>query len=265
MTTAILIVAAGLLIAFGLSFVLHSLANDTAAVVEARIPQMLDVSKVLAGGIALVSTALALFASRSGGAGRVLANAEDRFLLGVALVVVSVALSIAAMTVVASAPTRGLVGVWLAMTMISLGTFVAGVFNVAAASRDASDVFEAPSVGATLKVRDVSFEVSLPLLTAADTLTVTDYAYPPGVEAIPIPQDGEGESRGVELYRGTTGPGADGLATVKGGVPVPEGDFEQVEVRAYRNGIDLGCLDYFGDAGRTGCVQLWIVPRVQDS
>jgi hypothetical protein len=242
-------------------------ASESAVESEgARHTQLLEVSKFLAGGLALAGSVLALVASRSGGVGRVLANAETRFLVGVALIVVSVVFALAGMTVVASAPSKRLVGSWLVLTVLAIVSFVGSIFTFTAAVEQAAGRFETPSVGATLSDGSVAFDVSLPLLDATDTLTVTVHAYPPGIESIPIPADGEGESRGAELYRGTTGPGADGAAVVQGAVPVPEGDYEQIEVRAYRNGRDGGCLDYDARSGeaRTGCVQVWLVPRPPD-
>lgn len=257
---AIGIIVVGLLFTAALSLFAHRGETRTVGE-EPRLPHMVDVSKSLTGGLALVSTVLAFMASRSGGIGRVLGNEPDKFFVAIALAVLSVVVALGSLTIVAASPKAGLTGTWLVAIVVSICLFVASVITLTDAARSASRHYETAAISATLTKDTVTFDISLPLLAADETLTVTVYAYPAGVESIPVSPGQSGESRGAILFQSTTGPSADGTATIKGSVPRPGDEYAQVEVRAYRNGEDRGCLfAKEGEGGRTGCVQLWLAP-----
>jgi hypothetical protein len=231
------------------------------ALLQPRIDRMAEVSKALAGGLTLVAAVFAFVTTRGGGGGRILSNSPDLVYIGVALAALSVVVALGAMTALATAPDRGLAGGWLALNVLSILLFVSALAFLLSAADDAAKKFERPSLSASLTNDVITFESSLPLMKADETLTVTVYAFPFGWEDVELEPDEPGGSRGSELYRSTSGPAADGTSTTKGSVKTPATGIELVEVRAFRNDDDSGCFDSPPEAIPTACVQLWIVPQ----
>jgi hypothetical protein len=231
---------------------------------DPRLGKLADISKALTGGLTLLAAVLAFVTAREGGLGRLLANETKLLYVGVALVVGSVLLGFASWFVVGLAPKKGLVAWWSTFAMFSLVAFFVSVGIIGHAANAAAEQFERPSVSAALDGKKLTFSASIPLLTASDTMTVTLTGYRAGAEDVPIPAGGTGESRGSPLYFSHTGPDASGRASVQGTVTLPEdAEFETVELRAYRNDTDYGCVTTRPVTGtrkppKTGCATVWL-------
>jgi hypothetical protein len=136
----------------------------------------------------------------------------------------------------------------------------AGAFMGILASANAARSYDRPSANATWEDNSLEFSGEISLLKASEFMTVTVYGYPPGWDTVEL-RGGQGEDRGSELFRSTTGPDAEGTAQLEGSITIDRNAYELIEVRVFRSGEDSQCLQAEAKAAPTACVQVWTSPR----
>lgn len=223
-------------------------------VTEDRSQHMAAVADALAKGLAIFTAVLGVLAARDGGVGRLVANAPFWVYLAVACAVLSIVLAFAARLTLAVGRPRGL-ALWLLMIGASLALFTVGVVGLVRASVVVGDLLERPTLSVEHEDDRITFTATIDLLRAKDFMRTTVYGYP--------------DRRPRELlFNSTTGPSADGQATVTGSTTVDLSRYTVVEVRAFRGSEDPGCERPRGDvlpAGTapTACASIWLEPRVE--
>lgn len=230
--------------------------NQAPAGPERRLETREKIAESLTKGLPLLAAVLAVVAASKGGLARVVVNEGSWLALAVIAVLAGLAAAVLAWWTVRTRPNFSSLMAIVAIFLTVTGALV-GIWASSLAARS----YDRPAVSAQWDGSVVEFEGEISLLKAQDFMTVTVHGYPPGASTIPIPPDRQGEDRGSELFRSTTGPGVDGTAHVKGSVPVANDSYEQVEVRVYRTGSDQGCFDSEPGKAPTACIQVWIHPQ----
>lgn len=190
-----------------------------------------EASKLLAVGVATLSSVAALVGARSGGIGRILANSPLLFACSVVCAAVSVVLAIVSITAVAHGSWY-----WLAGTCVLL--LVASAVLMVVAENESAKKYERPSLSVEVGTDSLKVSAEIPLLRADEAMTVVVAGFDTASAESPV-QSG---LIGVELFRSTTGPAADGTAKVSSAIPRPSSSFKTIEVRAYRGPNDPGCI-----------------------
>jgi hypothetical protein len=215
------------------------------------IEQQQKVSEALTKGVALFTTLLGVLAARDGGVGRLLANARSGVVLAVVSVVFSVLMAFFAWIYVSSSKNPR-TSYWILMMMASVVLLIFAFLFAVFASNTANDELEQPTLTVKHGPDGLEFTARIELLKADGSMRTTVYGYP-----------AEGGGREL-LFNSTSGPNADGQASLTGSVQSPLSDYEVVEVRAHRGDRDPGCERLIGPqtpgTGSAACASIWIEP-----
>lgn len=264
MLTFVIVTGAAVVLALSVGWVLgHLVSAMPGATAPPRLERMEKVSEALTKGIALLSALLAILATRDGGLGRLQANGGRAFTAAVVLVTLSVLCALASWIAVATAPERGVTGLWLGIAVLSVTLFGASVVGLLQANKTVSDLRDRPTVTAERTEAGLTFSASIDLLSATQFMRATVHGYP-----------ADGGPREL-LFNTTTGPDAEGRAETNGAIRQDLSRYEVVEVRAFRGSEDPGCergiegaegvggADFPTESGPAACASVWIVPLVQ--